>query len=70
MEYWVILETDGKSWSAFVPDLPGCIATGETMEEARGNIAEAVEFHLEGLKLEGLDVPPPTTQAAQIRISA
>ncbi len=70
MEYWVILETDGESWSAFVPDLPGCIATGNTIEEARTNIGEAIEFHLEGLRLEGLDIPPPTTQATQIRIPA
>ncbi|MBC8064440.1 MAG: type II toxin-antitoxin system HicB family antitoxin [Chlorobia bacterium] len=70
MKYWVILETDGKSWSAFVPDLPGCIATGQSMEEVQANIEEAVKFHLEGLELEGIEIPRPTTQAIEVKISA
>lgn len=70
MEYCAILETDGKSWSAFVPDLPGCIATGKTMDEATRNFAEAIDLHLEGLRLEGIEPPPPTTQAITIKIPA
>lgn len=70
IEYWVILETDGRSWSAYAPDLPGCVAAGENQEATLALMKEAIEFHIEGLRLEGLPVPPPTTSAAQLKISA
>lgn len=66
----IIVETNGNTWSAFVPDHPGCIATGQTIEETQENIREAVEFHLEGLQHEGMEIPKPTTQAVQVKISA
>lgn len=61
MEYVVIFEKGDKSYGAYVPDLPGCIAVGETMDEARKLIAEAIEFHIEGLREAGEVVPQPTT---------
>jgi predicted RNase H-like HicB family nuclease len=61
MKYAVIIEKGGTSYGASVPDLPGCIAVGETLEEVQRLIREAIAFHLEGLKLEGLPIPEPTT---------
>lgn len=69
-EYWVILETDGKSWSAYAPDLLGCVASAPTQEATLELMREAIEFHIEGLRIEGLPVPPPTTYAAPLRITA
>ena len=54
MQYLVIFEKDVNSYGAYVPDLPGCVAIGETMEEVRGLITEAIQFHIEGL------LTPPT----------
>lgn len=59
MEYVVILEEGPKSWGAYVPDLPGCVAAGETKAEALKLIREAIEFHLEGLKEDGDPIPQP-----------
>ena len=59
MEYVVVFEKGENSYGASVPDLPGCIAVGETLEEVRILIAEAIEFHIEGLREDGDVVPPP-----------
>ncbi|ADJ29347.1 type II toxin-antitoxin system HicB family antitoxin [Nitrosococcus watsonii] len=59
MKYTVILEEGDSSYGAYVPDLPGCVAAGETREEALALIREAIEFHIEGLKQEGQPVPKP-----------
>jgi predicted RNase H-like HicB family nuclease len=59
MEYVVILEEGETSVGAYVPDLPGCVAVGETREEAMGLIREAIEFHVESLREHGEPVPPP-----------
>jgi predicted RNase H-like HicB family nuclease len=59
-----------ENWGASVPDLPGCISTGETLEEAQRNIREAIQLHLEGLKAEGLPIPEPTTQVDRVSIAA
>ena len=69
-EYVVIFEPGDRNWSAYVPDLPGCIATGKTLEATKALISETIEFHIEGLRARGKDVPPPTTQAATVQISA
>ena len=61
MEYVVIFEAGENSYGASVPDLPGCIAVAETMEEVRELIAEAIEFHIEGLREDGDVVPPPSS---------
>ena len=57
--YLVTFEKDVNSYGAYVPDLPGCVAVGETMEEVRELIAEAIQFHIEGLREEGFVVPLP-----------
>ena len=57
MRYAVVIEKGKNSYGAYVPDLPGCVAVGETLEEVKQLIAEAVIFHLEGLKEDGLTVP-------------
>ena len=61
MEYVVIFEKGENSYGASVPDLPGCIVVGETIEEVRELIAEAIEFHIEGLREDGDVVPSPTS---------
>ncbi|MGI8857737.1 MAG: type II toxin-antitoxin system HicB family antitoxin [Thermomicrobiales bacterium] len=70
MRYVVIFETDGDGFSAYVPDLPGCIAAGETREEVEELIREGIVFHIAGLKRAGLTVPPPTSVAESIQIPA
>ena len=66
MKYAVLIEKGATSYGASVPDLPGCIAVGETLEEVQQLIREAIAFHLEGMKLEGLPIPEPTTMCAYV----
>ncbi len=61
MRYAVIIEQAEGNYSAYVPDLPGCITTGTTIEEIEQNIREAIELHLEGLREDGLPIPVPST---------
>jgi predicted RNase H-like HicB family nuclease len=63
MEYLVVIEKDEKNYSAYLPDLPGCVATGETPEETMENIRKAIAMHLRGMRADGLDVPVPTARA-------
>lgn len=60
-QYAVVIEVAGTNYSAYVPDLPGCVAVGDTVEEAEREIAEAIEFHIEGLREDGLPIPEPQT---------
>ena len=69
-EYLVIYEHEGNSWSAYVPDLPGCVAAGDSKQEVARLIREAIEFHIDGLREEGLPVPEPHSQAESIRVTA
>ena len=69
-EYTVIYEPAGDNWSAYSPDVPGCMATGKTRAEVERNLAEALAFHIEGLKEEGLPIPEPTSEAGRITIAA
>lgn len=62
-KYLIIIETTPAGFSAYVPDLPGCIATGSTKKEIEQNIYEAVQFHLEGLQEEGLPIPESRSEA-------
>ena len=62
-EYAVIYEWAGSNYSAYVPDLPGCVATGRTVEAVEQEIRAAIRFHIEGLKTDGLEVPTPTSIA-------
>jgi predicted RNase H-like HicB family nuclease len=66
MRYAVVIEKADGNDSAYVPDLPGCIATGETMAETEADIREAIRFHSEGLQADGLPVPEPTTLAEYV----
>jgi predicted RNase H-like HicB family nuclease len=68
MKYAVIIEQGDTSCGASVPDLPGCIAVGETLEEVQRLIREAIAFHLEGMKLDGLPIPKPTTLCEYVEL--
>ncbi len=68
MEFTVLYERGNRNWSAYVPDLPGCIATGRTREEVQEGIREAIEFHIEGLRLRGEAVPGPTIEAGVVTV--
>ncbi len=63
MDYLIVIERTSTGFSAYAPDLPGCIATGKTIDEVRARMREAIEFHIEGLRLEGSPVPVPTSKA-------
>ena len=63
MRYAMIIETGERNYSAYLPDLPGCSATGKTVEEVRKRMREAIELHLAGMREDGLPIPEPTTLA-------
>jgi predicted RNase H-like HicB family nuclease len=66
MRYTVIIEASERNYSAYVPDLPGCIATGKILEDIKRLMREAIAFHLEGLKANGLPIPEPSTPSEYI----
>jgi predicted RNase H-like HicB family nuclease len=70
MRYAIVIEEGDNNYSAYVPDLPGCVSTGDTLEEVKAEIAEAIAFHLEGLRKDGLPIPPPTSRADYVDIAA
>ena len=70
MKYAVIIEKGESSYGASVPDLPGCVAAGETCEEALHLIHEAIEFHIQGLKEDGLQIPEPCSSVEIIEVAA
>ena len=61
MRYAIVIEKAENNYSAYVPDLPGCITTGKSVEETRRLIREAIDFHIEGLRLRGDPIPEPTS---------
>ncbi len=69
MKYLVVIEPTGTGFSAYSPDLPGCVSTGETRNDVEANMREAIEFHLDGLREEGEPIPPPTTAAAFVEVA-
>ena len=69
MRYAIVIEKGEHNYSAYAPDLPGCVATGETLSEVRDEIRAAVEFHIEGLREDGLPVPEPTTLCEYVEAS-
>jgi len=69
-EYVVIYERTENNWSAYAPDVPGCIATGDTREEVERNFQEALAFHLEGLREHGLPIPEPSSEAGRVAVPA
>ena len=66
MRYAVVIEKANDNYSAYVPDLPGCVATGPTVEAIEDDIRGAIRFHIDGLKADGLPVPTPTTIAEYV----
>ena len=70
MKYAVVIEKAEGNYSAYVPDLPGCVATGATIQEVENEIREAIAFHIEGMREDGLAVPEPTSQVEYIELAA
>jgi predicted RNase H-like HicB family nuclease len=70
MRYAIVIEQAQGNFSAYVPDLPGCVATGATPEEAEARIREAIAFHLEGLREEGTPIPAPSSQVQYVEVAA
>ena len=66
MRYAVVIEKADGNYSAYVPDLPGCIAAGDTVAEVESEIREAIRFHIEGLRADGMAIPEPTSIAEYI----
>jgi predicted RNase H-like HicB family nuclease len=63
MRYAVVIEKGDRNYSAYVPDLPGCVSVGDTVDEVKAGIWEAIEFHLEGMREDGLPAPKPSSRA-------
>jgi predicted RNase H-like HicB family nuclease len=70
MRYAIVIEKAEGNYSAYVPDLPGCVATGVTIAEVESEIREAIAFHVEGLREDGLPVPTPSSQVEYVDIAA
>lgn len=70
MRYAIVIERTENNFSAYVPDLPGCIATGATVEETEAAIREAIAFHIEGMQEDGLPVPSASSQVEYVEIAA
>ena len=70
MRYAIVIEKAVKNYAAYVPDLPGCVATGPTVEKAERLIREAIELHIEGLRADGQVVPEPSSKVEYVDIAA
>ncbi|WKJ90479.1 type II toxin-antitoxin system HicB family antitoxin [Methylomonas montana] len=70
MRYAVVVEKVEQNYSAYVPDLPGCIATGQSIEDVEHEIRLAIAFHIEGLREDGLPIPPPTSIVEYLEVAA
>jgi predicted RNase H-like HicB family nuclease len=70
MRYAVVIEDTGTNFSAYVPDLPGCVATGPTVAETEQAIREAIVFHIEGLREDGSPIPPASSQVEYVEVAA
>ena len=70
MRYAIVIEKAQGNYSAYVPDLPGCVATGATVAELEAEIREAIAFHVEGLREDGLPVPSPSSQVEHVEVTA
>jgi predicted RNase H-like HicB family nuclease len=66
MRYAVVIEKAEGNYSAYVPDLPGCVATGETVAAVEAEIREAIRFHIDGLREDGIEIPAPSSIAEYI----
>jgi predicted RNase H-like HicB family nuclease len=70
MRFAVVIEKAESNYSAYVPDLPGCVATGTSVAETEAQIREAIEFHLEGMREDGIPIPPPSSQVEYVDVVA
>jgi len=70
MKYLIIMEKSETGYSAYSPDLPGCVSTGTTTEETEVNMREAIEFHIDGLKREGYEIPKPSSRSSYVEVAA
>lgn len=70
MRYAIVIEQAEANFSAYVPDLPGCVATGATLAEVEVQIREAIEFHLDGMREDGTPIPPAASRVEYIEIAA
>ena len=70
MRYAIVIEKSENNYGAWAPDLPGCVAVGDTVEEVERLMREAIEFHLEGMREDGLAVPAPTSRVEYIELAA
>ena len=70
MRYAVVIEKAQGNFSAYVPDLPGCVATGATISEVESQVREAVEFHLAGMREDGIPIPPAVSRVEYVEIAA
>ncbi len=68
MRYTVVIEKADGNYSAYVPDLPGCVSVGDTIDEVERNIREAIAFHLRGLREDGLEAPEPSSIATVVEV--
>jgi predicted RNase H-like HicB family nuclease len=68
--YLIVIEPTESGFSAFSPDLPGCVSTGETRAAVEQHMREAIEFHLDGLREDGAPIPPPSTTATYVEVAA
>lgn len=68
MKYAIVIERAPSNYSAYVPDLPGCVATGSTVDEVESEIRDAIAFHLDGLREDGLPVPEPTSLCEYVEV--
>jgi predicted RNase H-like HicB family nuclease len=70
MRYAIVIEKAAGNYSAYVPDLPGCVASGSTLEETERLIREAIELHLDGLRRDGSPIPQPSSQVEYVEVAA
>lgn len=70
MRYAIVIENAGTNFSAYVPDLPGCVATGANIEETEQAIRQAIELHIDGLRADGTPVPAPSSRVEYIEVAA
>ncbi|MFY9554374.1 MAG: type II toxin-antitoxin system HicB family antitoxin [Blastocatellia bacterium] len=70
MRYAIVIEKAENNYAAYVPDLPGCVTTGDTIEETEQQIREAIEFHIRGLREDGLAIPEPSSKVNYVEVAA
>lgn len=69
-EYTIIIEDAGTNFAAYVPDLPGCVGVADTVDELEKLMREAIEFHIEGMRLHGEEAPAPNSRASSVRVAS